>query len=126
MPVAELAIKLLAAILNNLSGALTQINPNTLQVIMKGMSYLIHGKRNNMKTSALDVCLFIFNNIGSENYLQLMNYSLDPQDVKDMGEAMETHRINKPKAPHLSEVLKQQKFQGSQRVSGSWGHSIRM
>ena len=72
MPVAELAIKLLAAILNNLSGALTQINPNTLQVIMKGMSYLIHGKRNNMKTSALDVCLFIFNNIGSENYLQLL------------------------------------------------------
>ena len=85
MPIAELSIKLLAGVLTNVSAALTQINPNTLGHIMKGMSYLIKGKRNNMKTSALDVCLFIFNNIGSENYLQLMNFSLDPQQVKEMG-----------------------------------------
>lgn len=126
MPIAELSIKLLSGILNNLSAALTQINPNTLSHIMKGMSYLINGKRNNMKTSALDVCLFIFNNIGSENYLQLMNFALDPQQVKEMGEAMEIHRTNKPKAPHLSEVLKQQKMQGYQRMSGNWGQNIRM
>ena len=43
---------------------------------MKGMSALINGKRNNMKNGALDICLFIYNQIGSENYLQLMNYSL--------------------------------------------------
>ena len=61
----------------NIGGALTQINPGTLQTIMKGMSLLINGKRNNLKTSALDVCIFIFNQIGSENYLQLMNYSLN-------------------------------------------------
>jgi hypothetical protein len=65
MQVAETAIKMLAGILTNLSTTLTQINPNTLQIIMRGMSFHIHGKRNNMKTSALDVCLFIFNNIGS-------------------------------------------------------------
>ena len=47
--------------------------------MMKGMSILVNGKRNNMKTSALDVCVFIFNQIGSENYLQLMDYSLAPE-----------------------------------------------
>jgi hypothetical protein len=67
---------MLAGILSSLSASLTQINPSTLQIIMKGMYFLITGKRNTMKTSALDVCLFIFNQIGSENYLQLMNYSL--------------------------------------------------
>jgi len=55
---------------------LTQINPHTLQILMKGMSALINGKRNNMKNGALDICLFIYNQIGSENYLQLINYSL--------------------------------------------------
>ena len=49
MPIAELSIKLLAGVLTNVSAALTQINPNTLGHIMKGMSYLIKGKRNNMK-----------------------------------------------------------------------------
>jgi hypothetical protein len=67
---------MLGAILNNIGGALTQLNPNTLTMIMQGMSYLINGKRNNMRTIALDVCTFIFNQIGSENYLQLMNFSL--------------------------------------------------
>ncbi len=46
--------------------------------MMKGMSYLIRGKRNNTKTNALEICLFIYNQIGNENYLQLMNYSLSP------------------------------------------------
>lgn len=74
--VAETAIKLLAGILQSLSASITQINPNTLQTIMRGMYDLITGNRNTLKTSALDVCLFIYTQIGSENYLQLMNYSL--------------------------------------------------
>jgi hypothetical protein len=63
----------------NIGKNLTQINPSTLQIIMRGMSFLINGKRNNMKTYALDICLTIFSQIGSENYLQLMNYSLSEQ-----------------------------------------------
>ena len=86
--IAETSIKLLAGILSSLSGNLTQINPNTLQKIMQGMHYLINGKRNTTKTSALDVCLFIFNNIGAENYLQLMSYSLKESVVLAMGQAM--------------------------------------
>ena len=74
--VAETAIKLLAGILQSLSASIPQINPNTLQTIMRGMYDLITGNRNTLKTSALDVCLFIYTQIGSENYLQLMNYSL--------------------------------------------------
>jgi len=77
--VAETAIKLLAGILSSLSSSLTQINPNTLQVIMRGMFVLITGNRNTLKSSALEVCFFIYNQIGMENYLQLMNYSL-PQN----------------------------------------------
>jgi hypothetical protein len=71
-----MALKLLSVLIMNIGDSLTQINPNTLQMLMKGMSFLINGKRNNMKTSALDVCVFIYNQIGSENFLQLLNYSL--------------------------------------------------
>ncbi len=78
MQIGEIAIKMLAGILSNIGGSITQINPNTLQIMMKGMSYLIRGKRNNTKTNALEICLFIYNQIGNENYLQLMNYSLSP------------------------------------------------
>ena len=57
------------------------------------MYQMIIGKRNTMKTSALDVCLFIFNQIGSENYLQLMNYALQQHEVAEMRHAMENHRV---------------------------------
>lgn len=76
---------------------------------MKGLTFLINGKRNNMRNTSLDICMFIFGQIGSENYVQLMNYALDEQEVAAMTQAMETHRIQKQKAPHLAEVLKQQK-----------------
>jgi hypothetical protein len=57
-------------------GGLTQLNPSTLQTLMKALSLLVEGKRNNLRTNALDICLFIFNQIGSENFLQLLNYAL--------------------------------------------------
>jgi hypothetical protein len=117
------AVKLLAGILASLGSRLTQVNPATLQTIMRGMHFLITGKRNSMRSSALDVCLFIYNQIGSENYLQLMNYSLQQEEVSAMGQAMETHRIQKVKPPQLSEVIRQHKV--SQRQSGAWGHNLR-
>jgi hypothetical protein len=49
----------------NVGAALTQLNSTTLQMIMKAMSLLTNGKRNNMKTSALDVCVFVYNQIGA-------------------------------------------------------------
>jgi hypothetical protein len=63
--VAEISIKLLAAMIAGVGGGLTQLNPSTLQTIMKALSLLIEGKRNNLRTNALDICLFIFNQIGS-------------------------------------------------------------
>ena len=53
-----------------------------------------------------------------------MNYSLSPQAVKDMGDAMESHRTQKTKAPHLSDVLKQHKMQA--RQSGNWGNNSQL
>lgn len=108
----------------NIGPSLTQINPGTLQILMKGMSLLVNGKRNNMKTSALDVCVFIYNQIGSENFLQLLNYSLSQQEVMSVGQAMETHRIQKQKGPQLADVLKQHKQQQNmQRQSGQWNQN---
>ena len=93
---------MLSGIISNIGNNITQMNANTLQMIMKGMYFLINGKRNNMKTGALDICIFIYNQIGSENYLQLMNFSLAQDEVTNMGQAMESHRTLKNKAPQLS------------------------
>lgn len=62
---AEISIKLLAAMVAGVGGGLTQLNPVTLQTLMKALSLLIEGKRNNLRTNALDICLYIFNQIGS-------------------------------------------------------------
>jgi len=64
-PVAEISIKLLAAMVAGVGGGLTQLNPVTLQTLVKALSLLIEGKRNNLRTNALDICLYIFNQIGS-------------------------------------------------------------
>ena len=69
-------LKMLATMLMKFGGSLMQMNPNTLQGLMRGMSLLVNGKRNDFRTNALDICLYIYNQIGAENYLQLMNYSL--------------------------------------------------
>ena len=80
-----MALKMLATLLEKFQGALMQMNPDTLQGLMRGMSLLINGKRNNMRTMALDICMFIYGQIGGENYLQLMNYALPQNEVGMMG-----------------------------------------
>jgi len=77
-----------------------------------------------MKTSALDVCIFIYTQIGSENYLQLMNYSLQENQVGEMTQAMEHHRTQKPKPQQFSDIIKQHKAQ--MRQSGTWSQNMRM
>ena len=80
-----MALKMLATLLEKFQGALIQMNLNTLQGLMQGMSLLINGKRNNMRTMALDTYMFIYGQIGGENYLQLMNYTLPQNEVGLMG-----------------------------------------
>ena len=99
--IGEMSLKLLSVLIMNIGPSLTQINPNTLQMLMRGMSFLSNGKNNGMKTSALDVCVFIYNQIGSENFLQLLNYSLSQEEVNNMGQAMQTHRMQKQKVPSV-------------------------
>lgn len=86
--VAEISIKLLALLIQNIGQGFMQINPQTLQTIMLSLGKLIEGKRQNLKNSSLDICLFIYNQIGSENYLSLMNYTLNPDQVQMMGSSM--------------------------------------
>ena len=100
---------MLAALLQTIGPNVTQLSPSSLQMLMRGISALVNGKRNNMKTSALDICMFLYNQIGSENFLQLMNYSLPQNEVMTVGQAMETHRTQKNKGVHLADVLKQRK-----------------
>ena len=122
--VSEIAIKLLALIIMGIGNSLMQLNSALLQMIMKGMSFLINGKRNNMKTSALDVCIFICNQIGAENYIQLMEFSITQQEVATMSQAMEGHRTQKQKGPQLADVLKQRKM-NQQQQNGCWNQTIR-
>lgn len=55
---------------------------------MQSMAKLIKGKRQNLKTNALDICMFMYSKIGSENYMSLMNYSLGAEDMQAMGAGM--------------------------------------
>lgn len=41
-----------------------------------------------MKTWALDICMYIYNQIGQENYLSLMNHTLTTEQIQSMGKSM--------------------------------------
>lgn len=77
--ISEISVKLLARLIENIGNSFVHLNPETLQNIMKNLAGLIDGKRQNLRNQGLDICLFIYNLIGSENYLSLMNYSLKPE-----------------------------------------------
>lgn len=77
--ISEISVKLLARLVENIGGSLIHLTPDTLQNVMKNLFGLIDGKRQNLKNQGLDICLYIYNLIGSENYLSLMNYSLKPE-----------------------------------------------
>jgi len=64
------------------------LSENTLSILMKSLSYLVDGKRQNLRNSALDICMFICDSIGSDNYLTLMNFCLKEEEIKSMGNSM--------------------------------------
>lgn len=123
--VSEIGIKMLSVIILNIGPAITQLDSSTKQMLMKGIIFLINGKRNNMKTSALDACIFICNQIGPESFIQLSNSALDEQEVILMTQQMEALRIQKQKGPQLADVLKQSKTEVRQWQSGAWSHGTR-
>ena len=108
--IAELSMQLLAKIIQNIGNGITKLNINTLQQIMKALATTIEGKRANMKTMALDICMFIYSQIGQENYLSLMNHTLSNEEIQNMGKNMEMHRVSKNKQHvPLANALKQRK-----------------
>lgn len=76
---------------------------------MKNLCGLVDGKRQNLRNQGLDICLYIYNLIGSENYLSLMNYALKPEEINIMGSSMEQHRTTKQKVVPLSSVLRERR-----------------
>jgi molybdopterin converting factor small subunit len=78
LQISEIAVKLLAVLIQKIGGSFVQLNHTTLQELMKNLLSLVDGKRQNLRNLGLDICLSIYANIGSENYLSLMNYSLKP------------------------------------------------
>ena len=42
-----------------------QVNPEALKLLMYSMMNSINGSRKSLKNSALDICMLIFNKIGS-------------------------------------------------------------
>ena len=111
--IAELSVKLLAKLIEKVGQQIGQLNPETLQEIMRALQVLISGKRQNLHNQSLDICLYIYNLVGSDNYLYLMNFSLKPEEIPVMGSAMESHRSSKAKNNHvpLAQVLRQRKTQ---------------
>ena len=79
VPMAELSIKLLAKLIEKVGNQIGQLNPETLKDLMNSLETLIEGKRQNMQKQALDICMFLYNVLGSENYLYLMNFALKPE-----------------------------------------------
>lgn len=80
--IAEVSIKLLAKLIENLGINITKLKPETLQKVMKALTFLLDGKRQNTKNWALEICMYVFNLIGSQNYLNLMVYVLTPEEVQ--------------------------------------------
>lgn len=84
--VSEAAIRLLARLLQNLGAGIGQLRPETLQKLMKALVFLIDGKRQSNKNWGLDICMFMYNLVGSGNYFNLMSYTLTPEELKVYGE----------------------------------------
>lgn len=82
---AELSLKLLAVLIQSVNIAIMQLNSDTLTSIMRCLSSLIEGKKQNMKLSALDICMYICNSINCDNYLQLMQFCLKENEFHQMG-----------------------------------------
>lgn len=104
--IADISIKLLARIIQNVKHSIMQLSPDALQNMMKNLFTVIDGKRQNLKNSGLDICLYIYNLLGSQNYMSLMNYSLKPEEVQAMAMAMEQHRVSKQKPVPLANLLR--------------------
>jgi hypothetical protein len=107
--VAEMSLKLLARLIENIGGSIIYLSPPTLQTLMKNLSLLAEGKRQNLHNQALDICLYIFNLMGRDNFLNLMNFSLNQQEIQMMGQTMEMHRVAKQKHVPLADVLKKRR-----------------
>ena len=74
--VAELSVKLLEVLAQNIGQAIMQLSKNTLNCFMKCLSNMVDGKRKSLQSAALDICLFVCRTITSDNYLNLMNFCL--------------------------------------------------
>lgn len=99
-------MKLLAAICANIGADMIKLDGNTLSLITKCLSFLINGKRKSMRTNALDICVFLVGQMGVENYIKLMEFSLAHEEKEAMKQAMEQHRVQKQKEPNFSEILR--------------------
>lgn len=106
----EVAIRQLAKLIENVGALISQLKPETLQRIMKCLTFLLSSKRQNIKNWALQICMHIFGQIGAQNYLQLMGYVLSQEEQQFMKATMETRKESKFKdVKPLNVVLKERK-----------------
>lgn len=88
-----------------------QLSENTLMGLMKCFYTLVDGKRQNLSKQTLDICMFICQAIGSENFLKLMQYCLKPEEQQSMGNALGTHRTGKEKPLAIKQAIKHRQTQ---------------
>lgn len=80
--ISEVSIKLMAKLIQNLGGAIAQLKPETLQKVMKSLTFLLDGKRPNAKNWGVEICMYIYGLIGNQNYYNLMMFVLSPEEVQ--------------------------------------------
>jgi hypothetical protein len=78
----------LAVLIEKVGSSMMQLSENTLLTLMKALSILVDGKRQNLRILALDICMFICESIGGDNYLTLMNFCLNENEIRSMGTLM--------------------------------------
>jgi hypothetical protein len=83
-----LSVKLLGALIQKVGNKVMMLSENTLTTLMRALSAMVDGKRQTLCNSSLDICMFICESIGGENYMSLMNFCLSPQSVETMKNGM--------------------------------------
>ncbi|KRX07202.1 Armadillo-type fold [Pseudocohnilembus persalinus] len=79
------ALKLLNQILKMQEQAITKLSEDTLQKLMKTLAEMLNGKqKQNVLSEGIQVCQTIGQIIGQENYINLMNVTLNVQEQQNM------------------------------------------
>jgi len=108
--ICDLAIKILAKMIQAVDTNFVNLASSALQTLMKMLVFLLDGKRQTMKNYGLQICMYIYKIVGSENYFHLMNSVLLPKECELMIKTMEQKNSSPKPRESLHEVLQKKRM----------------